>query len=540
MLTGRRAFAGETVSDTIAKILEREPDWSALPPATPVAIPAAAAPLPREGSEAAAARYRRRQDRDRRDRRGACPAPPGGAVPPPPRHDRRAGCRGSRCSCSRRRSAVWEVPPRPVPPANPFANARFSRLTDWQGTKAAPRFRRREIRRVHGGPARASSISGVSQVGTGPFLNLTRRPPVAERATFGADPAKPRVFRRRNGDLVQPRRRSLQGPKVLMPLTGGTRRPFLREKDAAPSWSPDGLRLAHFNNGNGDPLYLADRTGADPYRCRWLKTHGPGRCSGRKCTTTIRSGRPTRTTSGSTSRTARIRPTKWTLMRVRPSGGSPEPLTTPQASMNYLAPSMRARCSTSRGLEDRSGPWLWTLDVRARVTRRVVSGLERYTSVSASRDGRRVVVTSANPSASLWPVPISRSAGGGSRRCALSGARPSARSRRASAGRPCSILSANGTGDGLWRFQDGKTEEIWNGADAPLAEPAAVSPGGQPRRRGRQKCRRAAPEGPVRRRDQAYERLLRRSDVDRDRRLVARRPLDRGRRSATRKGPASS
>src|SRR5216684_6052943 len=32
MLTGRVAFAGETVSDTIGKILERDPDWSALPP----------------------------------------------------------------------------------------------------------------------------------------------------------------------------------------------------------------------------------------------------------------------------------------------------------------------------------------------------------------------------------------------------------------------------------------------------------------------------------------------------------------------------
>jgi serine/threonine-protein kinase len=38
MLTGRLAFAGDTASDTIAKILEREPDWSALPASTPVAI----------------------------------------------------------------------------------------------------------------------------------------------------------------------------------------------------------------------------------------------------------------------------------------------------------------------------------------------------------------------------------------------------------------------------------------------------------------------------------------------------------------------
>ena len=35
MLSGRRAYDGETVSDMVARILEREPDWSALPAATP-------------------------------------------------------------------------------------------------------------------------------------------------------------------------------------------------------------------------------------------------------------------------------------------------------------------------------------------------------------------------------------------------------------------------------------------------------------------------------------------------------------------------
>lgn len=37
-LTGKRAFDGETVSDTVARILEREPDWSALPKATPARV----------------------------------------------------------------------------------------------------------------------------------------------------------------------------------------------------------------------------------------------------------------------------------------------------------------------------------------------------------------------------------------------------------------------------------------------------------------------------------------------------------------------
>ena len=38
MLAGRRAFLGETVAETLAKVIEREPDWSLLPATTPPAI----------------------------------------------------------------------------------------------------------------------------------------------------------------------------------------------------------------------------------------------------------------------------------------------------------------------------------------------------------------------------------------------------------------------------------------------------------------------------------------------------------------------
>jgi len=38
MLTGRQMFAGETVSDTIARILERQPDWGGLPTRTPARV----------------------------------------------------------------------------------------------------------------------------------------------------------------------------------------------------------------------------------------------------------------------------------------------------------------------------------------------------------------------------------------------------------------------------------------------------------------------------------------------------------------------
>ena len=38
MLTGRALFAGDDVSDTLANVLKREPDWNALPAEVPSAI----------------------------------------------------------------------------------------------------------------------------------------------------------------------------------------------------------------------------------------------------------------------------------------------------------------------------------------------------------------------------------------------------------------------------------------------------------------------------------------------------------------------
>jgi eukaryotic-like serine/threonine-protein kinase len=38
LLTGRAIFAGDTLSDTLARVLEREPEWSQLPAATPAAV----------------------------------------------------------------------------------------------------------------------------------------------------------------------------------------------------------------------------------------------------------------------------------------------------------------------------------------------------------------------------------------------------------------------------------------------------------------------------------------------------------------------
>ena len=38
MLTGRRAFAGDDVAETMAAVIRAEPDWAALPASTPLRL----------------------------------------------------------------------------------------------------------------------------------------------------------------------------------------------------------------------------------------------------------------------------------------------------------------------------------------------------------------------------------------------------------------------------------------------------------------------------------------------------------------------
>ena len=59
MLTQRQVYSGETVSDTIAKILKEEPDWLSLEAAAPFSPAAHHRAMPAEGSPATVSRCRR-------------------------------------------------------------------------------------------------------------------------------------------------------------------------------------------------------------------------------------------------------------------------------------------------------------------------------------------------------------------------------------------------------------------------------------------------------------------------------------------------
>jgi Tol biopolymer transport system component len=461
MLAGRPAFTRETVPETMAAVLKEDPP--ALPAkdvSPPLArIIARCLEKPREMRFQSARDLAFGLEMLSDTASTAMPA-----MAPAPRRWRVVAGAAIVVLSVLTAAASWLTRGRTVPPAeNPLANAKFTSFTDWDGTEGSA-----EISPDGRFVAFVADKDGqfdiwLSQVGTEDFRNLTTNiPPMIRPGPM----LRPIGFSGDGADIWF----SMSGEggmrKLLMPLMGGTARPFLGEHDVTPAWSSDAARVVYFNDqpNGGDPLFVADRTGADARQILAAQegvrhNHNPVWSPDNRWIYFVRGLEPA---------------VEMEVWRIRPEGGSPEQLTDRHVSVNRLAPLDSRTLLYVAPAEDRSGPWMWSLDVETKVSRRLIPGLDHYTSVAASRDGRRVVATVAHPTASLWRVPLR------DRMVEDTDAKPyPLPATRALAprfgGTSLYFLSSRGTGDGLWRFRDGQASEIWKGADRPLSEPAAVS-----------------------------------------------------------------
>jgi serine/threonine protein kinase/Tol biopolymer transport system component len=447
MLTGRVTFAGDTVSDTIAKILEREADWSALPAATPTHI--------RRLLLRCLAKDPKQRLRDIGDVRIEMDAIhellPASEITAAPAGTNKTWLPWFALAALAVGVSVWEVRRPPATFENPLEHATFSRLTDWDGTEGAAELSPDGKFVIFLADKDGEFDLWRTQVGTGDFANLTADLP----ALAGPGATIRNLGLSGNGAYIwfSPAEARAQKPsdalskteaKLLVPLIGGTPRGFLGERSESPSWSRDDTRLAYFSNKPGDPMFVADRMGADARQILGdqplgMHNHNPVWSPDGQWIYYVHGLDP----SG-----------KMDIMRVRPSGGSPERLTGQNAVNRLAMLDDRTLLFVGRA-EDQSGPWLWALDVASKVTRRVTSGLEHYMSVAASADGRRVVATLANPKVSLWSVPMLLDRPLRIATSSRTRYRPCGRTLRASADHRCSICprAAPATGCG-----GGKTE----------------------------------------------------------------------------------
>jgi Tol biopolymer transport system component len=358
--------------------------------------------------------------------------------------------------------AAWRLLERDYFWRSPLEGARFTRFTDWEGSELdaalSPDGKFVAFLSDRGG---AFDI-WVGQVGSGQFLNLTqgRHPEVA-------NPILRNVGFSDDGTHVWFRIDSKEGKQHsvrLVPTIGGAERSFLASAAEA-AWAPAHDRIAYFPPDPGDPLFLADRNGANP---RPIGMATPG--IHQHYVTWSPEGRFVYFVRG-------IPPEEMDVWRIPSSGGVPERVTRHNTRVAYPTLLDERTLVYVATREDGSGSGLFAADVERRIPHAVSVGLEEYVSVGASADGRRLVATVANPTRGLWTVPIT------DRIVDESGAsRFKLPTVRASAPRfgpdYLAYLASKGAADGLWRLKDGAETELWRGSDGAVLHAPAISPDG--------------------------------------------------------------
>jgi Tol biopolymer transport system component len=118
------------------------------------------------------------------------------------------------------------------------------------------------------------------------------------------------------------------------------------------------------------------------------------------------------------------------------------------------------------------------MDVERRVPHRLTSALDRYTSLAASADGRRLVLTLASPKRTLWRLPIAASPNGVSAPARISLTTSTGSSPRLG---PDYLLYASATGaaESIWKIANGAGTELWSAQDAQVLGGPAISPDGR-------------------------------------------------------------
>jgi Tol biopolymer transport system component len=352
--------------------------------------------------------------------------------------------------------------------ANPLANARFSRLAGFEGGVG----RAAAISRDGNLVALLANHEGrndvwVGELRSGTYRNLTRSeqheftsPREIRTLGFSADSSLVSIWTRRS-DGSRPEDVNI----LAVPTRGGPLQlylPVVAEYD----WSHDGRKLVFHPAAPGDPIFV--REPRSPDRRIYVAPAG------------VHCHFPVWSPDDAFVYFVRGTPEVgvWDIWRVRASGTGLERLTNHNSYVAYPTLLDQRTIVYLATSSDGSGPWVYTLDTERPIPHRISFGLETYTSLGASADGRRLVATVVNPISSLWrltlpakgaaplasPTPVPLAADGASPRL----------------GRDFVLYVAwRGGEQGIWTLTQGASREIWSSKHSIIVGAPAIAPDGR-------------------------------------------------------------
>ncbi len=250
-----------------------------------------------------------------------------------------------------------------------------------------------------------------------------------------------------------------------VPTLGGEPRPYL-EGVAEYDWSPDGGRLAYHTPGPGDPLFVSDNPPHPGDRPIFTASAG------------LHSHFPlwSRDTAFLYFVQGEL-PDKLDIWRIPSSGGTPERITYHNARVSHPVLLDRRTLMYLAGDAEGSGPFLYSMDVDRRIPHRLTSGLDRYTSLAASADGRRLVVSVASPKTTLWRLQITDFPTAASAPAPIPLTTSTGFSPRLGPNYLL-YLSRTGTGESIWKLANGTSTQLWSGQGARVTGGPTSSPDG--------------------------------------------------------------
>jgi Tol biopolymer transport system component len=355
---------------------------------------------------------------------------------------------------------------------SPIADARLQTVTDFEGVEQAAAVSRDGHLIAFLSDRDGPMDVWVTQVGSGQFHNLTRGsfPGLANPSlrTLGFSP---------DGSLVTFWSRKPDGSNTgdisiwAVPTLGGQPRPYLAGV-AEFDWSHDGSRLAYHTPGAGDPLFVTD--GSPQAKASLIFTAPAG----------IHAHFPLWSPDNAFIYFVQgSLPDKLDIWRIRPSGGTPERITSHDGRVIYPVLFDRRTLMYLASDPDGAGPWLYSMDVERRIPHRLTSGLDRYTSLAVSADGHRLVLTTASPKRTLWRLRIDDSPKNDSPPEVSIAAPVSLTTGTGFSPRlgPSYLLyvSATGASESIWKLANGTATELWTGPGARIIGGPAIAPDGQ-------------------------------------------------------------